>query len=69
MPDGTGVSASAVTLESGHGFMRRAVSALFSPLRKRRRLLPPPDDHLRRDIGLREREVPTEYWEYWWYHH
>ncbi|MDG4879162.1 hypothetical protein P9273_29210 [Mesorhizobium sp. WSM4935] len=46
--------------------MRRALSALLSPLRNRRRLLPPQDDYLRRDIGLEER--PSEYWDYWWHH-
>ncbi|MET3595881.1 hypothetical protein ABID26_005296 [Mesorhizobium shonense] len=29
---------------------------------------PPRDDYLRRDIGLEEREMPREYWEYWWHH-
>ncbi|WP_201411921.1 hypothetical protein [Mesorhizobium sp. J8] len=48
--------------------MRRALSALLSPLRNRRRLLPPQDDYLRRDIGLSERENPREYWDYWWHH-
>jgi hypothetical protein len=48
--------------------MRRVVAALFSPLRNRRRRLPPQDDYLRRDIGLHEREIPREYWEYWWHH-
>ncbi|WP_181183722.1 MULTISPECIES: hypothetical protein [unclassified Mesorhizobium] len=47
--------------------MRRAVAALFSSLRNRRRLLPPQDDYLKRDIGLAERELPREYWEYWWH--
>ncbi|MDX8538037.1 hypothetical protein RFM23_10425 [Mesorhizobium abyssinicae] len=41
------------------------MSALFSPLRNRR--LPPQDDHLRRDIGLGLRELPRDYWEYWWH--
>ncbi|WP_164772612.1 hypothetical protein [Mesorhizobium sp. M2C.T.Ca.TU.002.02.1.1] len=48
--------------------MRRALSALLLPLRNRRRLLPPQDDYLKRDIGLEEREMPREYWEYWWHH-
>ena len=47
--------------------MRRAVAALFSPLRNRRRLQPPQDDYLKRDIGLEERQMPREYWEYWWH--
>jgi hypothetical protein len=51
------------------GYMRRVLSVLFSPLRNRRRRLPPQDDYLRRDIGLNERELPREYWEYWWHHH
>jgi hypothetical protein len=46
--------------------MRRVVAALLLPLRNRRRLLPPQDDYLKRDIGLVEREMPREYWEYWW---
>jgi|GEM_PF-5814346 len=44
--------------------MRRAVAALFSSLRNRRRLQPPQDDYLRRDIGLHEPENPRRYWEY-----
>jgi hypothetical protein len=61
-------SAPADTLSPRRGFMRRVVAALFSPLRNRRRRLPPQDDYLRRDIGLHEREIPREYWEYWWHH-
>jgi hypothetical protein len=49
--------------------MQRALLALLSPLRNRRRFLPPQDDYLRRDIGLHGRELPREYWEYWWHHH
>ena len=44
---------------------RRIMSALFLPLFNRRRLLPPQDSYLRRDIGLGDREVPRNYWEYW----
>ncbi|KUM25240.1 hypothetical protein AU467_04595 [Mesorhizobium loti] len=68
MPESDGVSAPADTLAPRRGFIRRAVSALLSPLRNRRRRLPPQDAFLRRDIGLEEREVPLEYWEYWWHH-
>lgn len=68
MPDSEGVSAAADTLAPRRGFMRRLVSALFSPVRNRRRRPLPQDHHLRRDIGLRERELPREYWEYWWHH-
>lgn len=53
---------------SRRGVAWRLLSALFSPLRSRRRRLPPQDEHLRRDIGLSERELPREYWEYWWHH-
>ena len=49
------------------GLVRRTLSALLSPLRNRRR--PPQDDYLRRDIGFNERQLPREYWEYWWYYH
>ncbi|MEW6632207.1 MAG: hypothetical protein AB1440_15145 [Pseudomonadota bacterium] len=41
------------------------MSALFAPMYNRRRLLPPQDDYLRRDIGLHDREMPRNYWEYW----
>ncbi|WP_192251339.1 hypothetical protein [Mesorhizobium silamurunense] len=68
MPDSEGIPAPADILAPRHGFIRRAVSALFSPLRNRRRLPLPRDDYLRRDIGLEEREMPREYWEYWWHH-
>ncbi|TIU90201.1 MAG: hypothetical protein E5V74_00995 [Mesorhizobium sp.] len=69
MPDSESVSAAADYLPPRRGYMRRALSALLSPLRNRRRLLPPQNDYLRRDIGLDEREMPREYWEYWWHHH
>ncbi|AZO73614.1 MAG: hypothetical protein E5V92_20215 [Mesorhizobium sp.] len=68
MPDSESVSAAADILTPPRGFIRRAVSALLSPLRIRRRRLPPRDDHLRRDIGFEQREMPREYWEYWWHH-
>lgn len=32
-----------------------------------RRRLPPEGDYLRRDIGLSEREVPQEYWQYYFW--
>ncbi|TGQ57686.1 hypothetical protein EN836_01915 [Mesorhizobium sp. M1C.F.Ca.ET.193.01.1.1] len=67
MPDSESASAPADILAPRRGVIRRAVSALLSPLRNRRRLLPPQDDYLRRDIGLEEREMPREYWEYWWH--
>jgi hypothetical protein len=47
--------------------LRRFASLLFSPLRERRRRLPPQDDFLRRDIGLPERETWHDTWEYWNY--
>ncbi|MDX8533825.1 hypothetical protein RFM41_21915 [Mesorhizobium sp. VK25A] len=68
MPDSESASAAADAASPRRGYMRRALSALLSPLRNRRRLQPPQDDYLRRDIGLEEREMPREYWEYWWYH-
>ncbi|TPO05909.1 hypothetical protein [Mesorhizobium sp. B1-1-5] len=68
MPEDEAVSAAADIVPSRRGFMRRAVSTLLSPLRNRRRFLPPQDDYLKRDIGLHERENPREYWEYWWHH-
>ena len=68
VPHDARLSAAADTFASRPGYMRRAMAALFSPLRKRRRLLPPQDDYLRRDVGLHERENPREYWEYWWHH-
>ncbi|BCM21868.1 hypothetical protein MJ8_56780 [Mesorhizobium sp. J8] len=68
MPDSESVSAAADKASPRRGYMRRALSALLSPLRNRRRLLPPQDDYLRRDIGLSERENPREYWDYWWHH-
>ena len=52
--------------QPGHPW--RTLSALLSWLFGRRRRLPPQDEHLRRDIGLSERELPREYWEYWWHH-
>ncbi|RWA71709.1 hypothetical protein [Mesorhizobium sp.] len=67
MPDSESASAPADILAPRRGVIQRAVSALLSPLRNRRRLLPPQDDYLRRDIGLEEREMPREYWEYWWH--
>ena len=45
--------------------LRRVAWLLFSPSRKRRHLLPPQDDFLRRDIGLPKRETRRDYWEYW----
>ncbi|WP_156913502.1 hypothetical protein [Mesorhizobium sp. WSM3224] len=69
LPDSAGISATADFPAPRRGFLRRVLSALFSPLRNRRRLLPPRDDHLMRDIGLSERELPREYWEYWWHHY
>ncbi|MET2829963.1 hypothetical protein [Mesorhizobium shangrilense] len=48
----------------GRGF-RRVASLLFSPLRERRRRLPPQDDFLRRDVGLPQRETRRNHWEYW----
>ncbi|RUU13022.1 hypothetical protein EOD23_05750 [Mesorhizobium sp. USDA-HM6] len=68
MPDSESVSAPADILTPWRGVIRRAVSALPSPLRNRRRRLLPQDAFLRRDIGLDEREMPREYWEYWWHH-
>ncbi|WFP64746.1 hypothetical protein [Mesorhizobium sp. WSM4904] len=68
MPDSEGISAPADILTPRRGFIRRAMAALLSPVRNRRRRLPPRDDYLRRDIGLDEREMPREYWEYWWHH-
>ncbi|MDX8445770.1 hypothetical protein [Mesorhizobium captivum] len=68
MPDSEGVSAPPDILAPRPSVIRRAVSALLSPLRNRRRRLPPQDDYLRRDIGIEEREMPREYWEYWWHH-
>ncbi|CDX42409.1 conserved hypothetical protein [Mesorhizobium plurifarium] len=68
MPDSEGTSAAAYAASPRRGYMRRALSALLSPLWNRRRLLPPQDDYLKRDIGLEEREMPREYWEYWWHH-
>ena len=69
MPDSESLPAAVDTASPRRGYMRRVLSVLLSPLRNRRRLLPPQDDYLRRDIGLNEREYPREYWEYWWHHH
>jgi hypothetical protein len=51
------------------GRLRRIASALHSHLLGRRRWLPPEDDHLRRDMGLPEREIRREYWDYYWWDH
>lgn len=67
MPDSEGVSAPADVLLPPRGIVRRVLPVLLSPLRNRRRQLPPQDDYLKRDIGLDEREMPREYWEYWWH--
>ncbi|MGX5804807.1 hypothetical protein ACWGS9_26660 [Bradyrhizobium sp. Arg314] len=67
MQGGESSSAAADNVPTRRGYMQRVVSALLSPWRNRRRLLPPRDDYLRRDIGLHERENPREYWEYWWH--
>ncbi len=48
------------------GRLWRFASNLPSYLSERRRL-PPESDYLRRDIGLSEREVPQEYWQYYFW--
>lgn len=45
------------------GRLWRIASALHTHLSGRRRL-PPDDDHLRRDIGLPERETPRDWRDY-----
>jgi uncharacterized protein YjiS (DUF1127 family) len=47
----------------------RIASALYSHLLGRRHRLPPEDDHLRHDIGLSERDIQREYWQYYWWDH
>lgn len=44
----------------------RIAAALFSQLLGPRKL-PPQDDHLRRDIGLPEREMRRDYRDYYWW--
>lgn len=48
------------------GRLRRFASKLPAYLSERRRL-PPEGDYLRRDIGLSEREVPQEYWQFYFW--
>jgi hypothetical protein len=48
------------------GRLWRVASKLPSHLSQRRRL-PPEGDYLRRDIGLSEREVPQDYWQYYFW--
>ncbi|MEP6566785.1 MAG: hypothetical protein ABJB10_16765 [Mesorhizobium sp.] len=48
------------------GRLWRFASNLPSHLHGRRRL-PPEDDYLRRDIGLSERDIQREYWQYYWW--
>ena len=48
------------------GRLWRFATKLPAHLSERRRL-PPEGDYLRRDIGLSEREVPQEYWQYYFW--
>ena len=48
------------------GRLWRFASKLPAYLSEGRRL-PPEGDYLRRDIGLTEREVPQEYWQYYFW--
>ncbi|MER8718314.1 hypothetical protein NKH64_08105 [Mesorhizobium sp. M0999] len=48
------------------GRLWRFASKLPAYLSERRRL-PPEGDYLRRDIGLSERDVPQEYWQYYFW--
>ena len=50
------------------GRLWRFAANLPSHLHGRRRL-PPEDDHLRRDVGLSERDIQREYWQYYWWDH
>ena len=61
---GVGNSAQAASLP---GRLWRIASGLFSPVRGKRRRLPPEDDYLRHDIGLPEREIRPQYWDYYWW--
>jgi hypothetical protein len=65
--DATSDLAAANRASSRSSFARRILSALFAPVRNRRRRLPPQDDHLRRDIGLSEHQPRPEYWQYYWW--
>ena len=49
------------------GRLWRFATNLPSHLYGGRRRLPPQDDYLRRDIGLSERDIQREYWQYYWW--
>ncbi|MGX9142735.1 hypothetical protein [Mesorhizobium sp. 128a] len=70
LPDGLPVcGAEPVLGKTGHsllGRLWRFATKLPAHLSERRRL-PPEGDYLRRDIGLAEREVPQEYWQYYFW--
>ena len=72
LPDGLPVGATEPVLgktgkpTSVLGRLWRFATKLPAYLSERRRL-PPEGDYLRRDIGLSEREVPQEYWQYYFW--
>ena len=72
LPDGLPVGATGPVLgQTGRptsllGRLWRFATKLPAHLSEGRRL-PPEGDYLRRDIGLTEREVPQEYWQYYFW--
>ncbi|UVK40332.1 hypothetical protein LHFGNBLO_001785 [Mesorhizobium sp. AR10] len=69
LPDGlpVGQPTSGVGNAGLLGRLWRFASNLPSHLHVRRRRLPAQDDYLRRDIGLSERDIQREYWQYYWW--
>ena len=70
LPEGLSVGGTGPVLgKTGHsllGRLWRFASKLPAHLSERRRL-PPEGDYLRLDIGLSEREIPQEYWQYYFW--